>query len=136
MQDKGILPNVITYNALMNGLCKERRIDEAYKFFAEMKEKGILPNKYTYTILISENCNRGNWQEALRLYKELLDREIQPDYCTHSALFKKLDKDYKVHAVQYLESLILDTLLQLPPCKFTWRIQQGETSATYQIKKH
>lgn len=109
MQEKRVLPNVVTYNALINGLCKVMRMDQAYEFFTQMEEKGILPNKYTYTILINENCNIGNWEEALRLYKQMLDREIEPDFCTHSALFKQLHRDYELHAVHCLESLILAT---------------------------
>lgn len=102
------MPNVITYNVLINGLCKLRRMDQAYRYVDEMKTRGIPPNKYTYTILINENCDLGNWDEALRLYKEMLDNGIQPDSCTHGALFKNLGKDYMSHAAQYLEYIKLE----------------------------
>ncbi|KAL6186524.1 hypothetical protein ACLB2K_042644 [Fragaria x ananassa] len=40
MQEKRVLPNIVTYNALINGLCKVMRMDQAYEFFTQMEEKG------------------------------------------------------------------------------------------------
>lgn len=101
------MPNVRTYNVLINGLCKFGRMNQGYDYFAIMESKGIVANKYTYTILISENCNSGKWDEAFQLYREMLDRGIEPDSFTHSALLKQLCKDYKSIAVRYLEYVVL-----------------------------
>ena len=102
MIEKGVFPNEITYNELINGLCKLGRLEEAYELFYEMQSKGLTPNKYTYTLLINENYNVGNWNEALRSYCQMLEKDIQPDGCTYHTLFKKLDEDYKVQAIEYL----------------------------------
>ncbi|CAN4124891.1 unnamed protein product [Withania somnifera] len=107
MQQGGILPNVITYNTLINGLCKYRITNESYSHFAEMKARRIIPNKYTYTNLINQNCDLGNWQEVLRLFKETLDNGIQPDSFTYSAMLKNLGRDYKSHAIGYLDVILL-----------------------------
>ena len=55
IQEKGIFPNAITYNTLINSLSKERRMGQAYRFFDEIEAKQIFPNKYMYTILINKN---------------------------------------------------------------------------------
>nr|UPT49870.1 pentatricopeptide repeat protein AaPPR991 [Agave angustifolia] len=100
MIEENVLPNEITYNALVNGLCRNGKAKLAYEYFHQMQEKRLSPNKYTYTLLINANCNLGNWNEALRLYGEMHEKGIQPDSCTQSLLFKQFGEDFKCYAVR------------------------------------
>ena len=52
MVEKGCSPNVYSYTILINGYCKNKRIDEAMHLFHEMSNKGLTPNVVTYSTLI------------------------------------------------------------------------------------
>lgn len=49
---KGFVPDVVTYNCLIDGLCKTNRIGRALELFDDMLVKGCLPNKVTYNSFI------------------------------------------------------------------------------------
>ena len=53
MQRRGLVPNVITYNALISALEKGNQPGEALEIFKEMKQYGTVPNVITYSTLIS-----------------------------------------------------------------------------------
>lgn len=49
---KGFVPDVVTYNCLIDGCCKTNRIERALELFDDMIKKGCLPNRVTYDSLI------------------------------------------------------------------------------------
>ncbi|XVF37790.1 hypothetical protein REPUB_Repub20aG0041000 [Reevesia pubescens] len=52
MIKKGCAPDTVSYNTIMNGYCKAKRLDEAIKLFREMSQKGQFPDFVTYNTLI------------------------------------------------------------------------------------
>lgn len=42
-------PNVFCYGSLIDGLCKDRLVDQTKDLFMEMKDKGINANTLVYT---------------------------------------------------------------------------------------
>ncbi|KAL2941818.1 hypothetical protein RDABS01_030168 [Bienertia sinuspersici] len=69
MIDKGIEPNVVCYNVLLNGICRksslhpddrfQRTIRAADKVFDEMRERGIEPDVTSYSIVLHV-CSRAH----------------------------------------------------------------------------
>ncbi|KAK4273993.1 hypothetical protein QN277_017288 [Acacia crassicarpa] len=49
---KGFVPDVVTYNALIDGCCKTYRIGRALELFEDMKKRGCVPNRVTYDSFI------------------------------------------------------------------------------------
>ncbi|CAH9127115.1 unnamed protein product [Cuscuta epithymum] len=49
---KGFLPDVVTYNSLINGCCKTFRIERALELFNDMEKRGCKPNRVTYNSFI------------------------------------------------------------------------------------
>lgn len=49
---KGFVPDVVTYNCLIDGCCKTNRIERALELFDGMVKRGCLPNRVTYNSLI------------------------------------------------------------------------------------
>ncbi|KAH7524535.1 hypothetical protein FEM48_Zijuj06G0129800 [Ziziphus jujuba var. spinosa] len=49
---KGFVPDVVTYNALINGCCKTYRIERALELFDDMNKRGCTPNRVTYNSFI------------------------------------------------------------------------------------
>uniref|UniRef100_A0A6N2MLF0 Pentacotripeptide-repeat region of PRORP domain-containing protein n=1 Tax=Salix viminalis TaxID=40686 RepID=A0A6N2MLF0_SALVM len=51
---KGFVPDVVTYNCLINGCCKTNKIERALELFEEMiNKRGCVPNRVTYNSFIS-----------------------------------------------------------------------------------
>jgi pentatricopeptide repeat protein len=46
-------PNVVSYTALISGLSKSRREDEAVELFFRMRESGIEPNEYSFVAILT-----------------------------------------------------------------------------------
>nr|DAD32818.1 TPA_asm: hypothetical protein HUJ06_011669 [Nelumbo nucifera] len=53
---KGLEVDVFSYNALINGYCRSRRMDEAVNLFEEMHHKGLKPSPANYTTLTHGLC--------------------------------------------------------------------------------
>ncbi|XP_043715680.1 pentatricopeptide repeat-containing protein At1g77405 [Telopea speciosissima] len=49
---KGFVPDVVTYNCLIDGCCKTYRLGRALELFDHMIQKGLLPNRVTYNSFI------------------------------------------------------------------------------------
>ncbi|GKA00782.1 tetratricopeptide-like helical domain-containing protein [Tanacetum coccineum] len=97
---RGIIPDVVTFNTLLNGLVLEHKILEAEIFFKklikdklcrwevaskmlqEMLDVGISPNVHTFNILVDAFCKDGRVEEAEDVINIMLDRGIVPDIVT------------------------------------------------------
>lgn len=53
LHDIGMVPNVITYTAIIRGLCLKKDLKTALDVFEIMKHHGVQPDEYTYSILIN-----------------------------------------------------------------------------------
>ncbi|KAL8502326.1 hypothetical protein ACS0TY_021457 [Phlomoides rotata] len=49
---KGFVPDVVTYNCLINGCCKTNRIGRELELFDDMSKRGCVPNRITYNSFI------------------------------------------------------------------------------------
>lgn len=52
MENLGVRANIVTYNAMINGLCKNDRFDEAVAMMKQMEDSGLKADVVTYTVLI------------------------------------------------------------------------------------
>ena len=62
MKQQGLLPNVITYNALISACEKGKQPERALELFEAMQQRGVVPNVITYSALISV-CEKANQPE-------------------------------------------------------------------------
>ena len=58
MQQQGVVPNAITYNALSSACEKGWQPERALQVFELMQNPGVVPNATTYSAL-SSACEKG-----------------------------------------------------------------------------
>jgi pentatricopeptide repeat protein len=92
MADKGVAPNVRSYNIIINGLCKIKMVDEAMNLFEEMQSKKITPDTVTCNSLIDGLFKSEKTSFAPELVYEMHDRG-QPanlTVCTYNIIINHL----------------------------------------------
>ncbi|KAL0391757.1 UNVERIFIED_CONTAM: Pentatricopeptide repeat-containing protein [Sesamum radiatum] len=71
---KGFVPDVVTYNCLINGCCKTNRIGRALELFDDMTERGCIPNKITYNSFIRYYSAVNEVDKAIEMLKKMQER--------------------------------------------------------------
>ena len=83
----------MTYNTIIDGLCKTQAVDRAEVVLQQMIDKGVKPNIRTYTCLIRGHLFTGQWEEVVRRFKEMSARGIEPNDFTYGLLLDYLCKE-------------------------------------------
>ena len=84
MRQHGLVPNVITYNALISACGKGQEPERAMKLFERMQRQGGVPVVITYNALISA-CEKGKQPElfeATRQQGELPGNHHSAEECS------------------------------------------------------
>ena len=94
MENRDTKPNTIIYNTIIDGLCKDKMVDQALILLSEMIEKCIAPNVVTYSC-----CHF--------FFTQMRDRKIVPDVITFSIMVDALCKEGEIeHAKDLIRSMI------------------------------
>ncbi|KAL6620061.1 hypothetical protein ACP70R_035200 [Stipagrostis hirtigluma subsp. patula] len=86
MLEKGMKPDAVVHNTMIEGLLRGQRRPEAVKMFELMKANGPAPNVWTYTMLIRDHCKRGKMDMAMRCFEQMQEAGMQPDVATYTCL--------------------------------------------------
>lgn len=65
-------PNVVMYNTIMDSLCKNKLVKDAFDLYFEMVAKRISPDVVSYNTLISGLCIVGRLKDAIGLLHEMI----------------------------------------------------------------
>lgn len=68
---KGIVPDVVAYNALIDGCCKTYRVGRALELFDDMKKRGCVPNRVTYDSFIRYYSVVNEIDKAVEFLREM-----------------------------------------------------------------
>ncbi|XP_062115496.1 pentatricopeptide repeat-containing protein At1g19720-like [Humulus lupulus] len=82
--------DVVTWNAIISGLCHSGQVKEATKLLDEMREEGTEPGLLTWNILIANCSNLGKTDVAMGLMKEMESFGITPDVFTWTSMISGL----------------------------------------------
>ncbi|CAJ2636996.1 unnamed protein product [Trifolium pratense] len=88
----GLLPDVVTYNTLIDGYSRFVSIDRAYDILNRMKEAGINPNVVSYNSLMSGSVRKSSLSKSLQLFDEMTQLGISPDVWSYNKLMHCLFK--------------------------------------------
>ncbi|PRQ35049.1 putative pentatricopeptide [Rosa chinensis] len=104
--ESGSMVDVQSYRILINGYCKARNINKAYKIFKEMHRMELVPDTITYSTLIDGFCKAGRLQEAEKLFSEMLGCGQLPDVETYAVILDGLCNNQQLStAVEFLREM-------------------------------
>ncbi|XP_008442112.2 pentatricopeptide repeat-containing protein At2g13420, mitochondrial-like [Cucumis melo] len=100
MVERGIEPNVVTYNVLLNGVCRraslhpegrfEKTIRNAEKVFDEMRKRGIEPDVTSFSIVLHVYSRAHKPELSLDKLKQMKELGISPTVATYTSVIKCL----------------------------------------------
>ncbi|KAL1209995.1 Large ribosomal subunit protein [Cardamine amara subsp. amara] len=107
MKTRGVSPDVVTYNTMINGFCRFKKMDEADKVFVEMKGNNIEPSVVSYTTMIKGYLAVDRVDDGLRIFEEMRCLGIEPNATTYSTLLPGLcDAGKMVEAKNMLKNMM------------------------------
>ena len=129
----GVMPDIVTYNVLINGFCKASNINGALKLFKDMQNKGLSPNPVTYGTLIDGLFRVGREEDAFKIHKHMLKHGCEPSFEVYRALMTWLCRKRKVSQafrlyLEYLKNLRGredDSINALEQCFVRGKVEQA-----------
>ncbi|XVF65479.1 hypothetical protein PTKIN_Ptkin09bG0252600 [Pterospermum kingtungense] len=101
-------PNVVTYGALVDGLCKAHKVKEAHDLLEAMSVAGCKPNHIVYDALIDGFCKVGKLDAAQEVFSKMSDHGYSPNIYTYSSLIDRLFKDKRLDLALKVLSKMLE----------------------------
>ncbi|KAG8371964.1 hypothetical protein BUALT_Bualt12G0017600 [Buddleja alternifolia] len=86
LADCGVVPNIRTYNTLINGMCKAGQVNGGLKLFEELRLKGHLPDSVTYATLIEGLQRVGREGDAYKLFEQMNENGCKPSSSVYKTL--------------------------------------------------
>ncbi|XP_031385336.1 pentatricopeptide repeat-containing protein At2g13420, mitochondrial-like [Punica granatum] len=128
MIERGIEPHVVTYNVLLNGICRraslhpdgrfERTLRAADKVFDEMRYRGIEPDVTSYSIVLHVYSRAHKPELSLDKLKMMRERGICPSVATYTSVVKCL---CSCGRIQDAEELLAEMVRSgVSPCAATY----------------
>ncbi|KAL6504867.1 hypothetical protein OROHE_023625 [Orobanche hederae] len=105
---KGFVPDVVTYNCLINGCCKTNRIGRALEVFDEMSERGCVPNRVAYDSFIRYFSAVNEVDRAIEMLRRMQERNHGvPTSSSYTTIIHSLcEVGRVVEAVDFLAELV------------------------------
>jgi pentatricopeptide repeat protein len=96
----GIEPNIVTYNILLNGICRHASLHPDYRFdrtvhaaedlLKEMRGRGIEPDVTSYSIILHVYSRAHKPELCLCMFRSMKERGICPTVATYTSVIKCL----------------------------------------------
>nr|GMC84941.1 pentatricopeptide repeat-containing protein At1g05600 [Ipomoea batatas] len=109
-------PSIFLYNALIKGLCDERKSDLALKYLEKIsRQVGCVANRETYENLVDGLCHEGRYAKASLVMEQMLNNSYWPRVQTFNALIPGLCLVDDLHkAIMLLEEMISQAKIPEP----------------------
>ncbi|OVA00960.1 Pentatricopeptide repeat [Macleaya cordata] len=90
----GVVPNIITYNLLINAYCDCRKIDTALEHYRQLINNAPFnPSPTTYRILVKGLVDNSKVDQAISIKDEMLEKGLGPDPVVYNYLMLGLVKN-------------------------------------------
>ncbi|GFZ00186.1 tetratricopeptide repeat (TPR)-like superfamily protein [Actinidia rufa] len=102
-------PSPATYNILLNGLCVNRDLTDADRFFSSLQDQNIRLTKVAYTTLIKAHCVKGDACKADVLFRQMVEKGFEISITDYSAVINRLcKKNLTIKVKVFLHMLLSD----------------------------
>lgn len=130
---KGFVPDVVTYNCLINGCCKTYRIERALELFDDMIKRGCLPNKVTYNSFIRYYSAVNDIDKAIEMLRRMKElNHGKPTTSSYTPIIHALCEAGKiVEARDFLIELVDQGSI---PREYTYKLVQDALKCLGEIK--
>ena len=81
-------PTVHAYTALVQGLSRAGKVDEAREWIREMRRHRVPPNAHTYSTIVDALVRRGDVGGAEAVVEEMREDGVEPTAVTYNTLLK------------------------------------------------
>jgi pentatricopeptide repeat protein len=103
MREKGAIPEVVIYTAVVEAFCKASKLDDAVRIFKKMQANGVIPNAFSYWLIIGGLCKGGRLDDAVAFCVEMFEAGHSPNAATFVGL---VDAVCKTKGVEEGEKLV------------------------------
>ncbi|KAG6514538.1 hypothetical protein ZIOFF_024901 [Zingiber officinale] len=103
-----VQPNASSFNILIHGWSKARKIEEAIRMIEEMIEFGYTPCVITFTSLIEGYCLEKNFRMACAILNEMRGHGCQPNVVTYTIIMHSLAKDKEIQEALLVFEMMKD----------------------------
>lgn len=86
MREKGTIPEVVIYTAVVEGFLQARKPDDAKRIFRKMQNNGIAPNAFSYSVLIQGLYKCEKLEDAIEFTLEMSEAGYSPNVATFVGL--------------------------------------------------
>ncbi|KAL8489522.1 hypothetical protein ACS0TY_025439 [Phlomoides rotata] len=109
LADCGAVPDVRTYNILINGMCRAGQVDVARKLFEQLLIKRLSPDSVTYATLIDGFERAGRDGVAYKIFEQMNENGCKPSSSVYKTLMiwccrKRKTSDAIAFWLKYLKS--------------------------------
>ncbi|ERN10963.1 hypothetical protein AMTR_s00158p00090260 [Amborella trichopoda] len=136
MFKKGISPDIVTYNTLINGHCREGKLVEAFRLHSKMSSNGVLPDHISYALVIRGLYLHGNVCRAHQLLHKMLDDSILPDPLLWNLVIDGYGRCGETELVFEVRDHLL--ALSMAPNIFTYNaahVKEGNLQGAFMLKE-
>eukprot|EP00250_Pteridium_aquilinum_P008345 c17869_g1_i1 orf=130-2601(+) len=103
-----VMPNLISYTAMIQGSCKKGKLDKAKALLSQMKELECAPNLSCYTqLIVGLSKSKERLMQSFELFEEMLERGVVPSDALPSILMNNFCKAKQQDVIMKLGKLII-----------------------------
>ncbi|KAK9289258.1 hypothetical protein L1049_017734 [Liquidambar formosana] len=104
---KDMVPlNSRTFNVLIHGWCKARKLENAQKAMKEMEKYGVSPDVVTYTSFIEAHCREKDFRKVDAVLEEMQEKGCPPNIVTYTIVMHARGKARQLlDALQVYETM-------------------------------
>ncbi|KAJ3694703.1 hypothetical protein LUZ60_000080 [Juncus effusus] len=73
MREKGTIPEVVIYTAVVDGFCKAGKCEDGKRIFRKMQKNGVIPNAYSYNVIIQWLCSYNLLDDCVEFCEEMFE---------------------------------------------------------------
>lgn len=96
LDDGEVLPNIYTYNTMVNAYCKLGKVDVASLYVSKIFQAGLRPDTHTYTSLILGHCRNKDVDSAFKVFELMPRKGCQRNEVSYTNLIHGLCEETRV----------------------------------------